>query len=273
MPPATTSRWISRCRSHASTYGTASAPKPTVRNCRSSVLASLTPRAYACLPVESASRAGPIRVRMPRCVPRRPSSPPPRRSPVPSLGALLALQLGVVELAGAPVAPAGRASRRRRARPGDPRHQCGRTRSPVPVERGPGAAGHGRGARRCCAAGTAGGRGPGRGASRRCCGRSTPPASRAGRRDVALLEQYAERGWSVRGRAPAGGGRARRSTRTSDRVEVRVVERYPDLAVLGRHAARAWGLAPSPTRSEPHVRVVTLVRSPTGWRVERVAAR
>lgn len=96
-------------------------------------------------------------------------------------------------------------------------------------------------------------------------------ASRAGRRDVALLERYAERGWSVRGVHPQVVA-AEALTRTSDRVEVRVVERYPDVAVEGLTQS-VPGERAGPDGPEPHVRVVSLVSSPTGWRVERVAAR
>ena len=95
--------------------------------------------------------------------------------------------------------------------------------------------------------------------------------SRAGRRDVALLEQYAERGWSVRGVRPQVVA-AEALTRTSDRVEVRVVERYPDVAVDAATQPEP-GDGSEPDASDSQLRVVSLVRSPTGWRVERVAAR
>lgn len=97
------------------------------------------------------------------------------------------------------------------------------------------------------------------------------PASQAGRRDVSLLERYAERGWSVRGVHPHVVA-AEASTRSSERVRIRVVERYPGVAVDGADGS-APGVATEPAAPGTHVRVVSLVRSPTGWRVARVAGR
>ena len=185
------------------------------------------------------------------------------------VGALLALQLGVVELGGAlPVAPAAGVAPA--PGPADDVRRQGADARAVPVEEVR--------ERRATVAAL--------GVLRRWDGRRAQAwtrgdpsllrplytaASRAGRRDVALLEQYAERGWSVRGVQPQVVA-AEALTRTSDRVEVRVVERYPDLAVDGvTPSVPADGAGPD--ASEPHVRVVSLVRSPTGWRVERVAAR
>lgn len=185
------------------------------------------------------------------------------------VGALLALQLGVVELGGAPpVAPAAGIA----PSPGPPddvRRQGADGRS-MPVEEV-------RERRDTVAALGVLRRWDGRRA--RAWARGEPSlltplytaTSRAGRRDVALLEQYAERGWSVRGVHPQVVA-AEALTRTSDRVEVRVVERYPDVAVDGvTPSVPREGAGPDDSTS--HVRVVSLVRSPTGWRVERVAAR
>lgn len=185
------------------------------------------------------------------------------------VGALLALQLGVVELGGAPPVVPAAGIARPAGPPDDPRRQgTGERAAPSEEVR----------ERRATVAAL--------GLLRRWDGdrarawtRGEPSllrplytaTSRAGRRDVALLEQYAERGWSVRGVRPQVVA-AEALTRTSDRVEVRVVERYPDVAVDG--VARSEPDDGSgPDGSEPHVRVVALVRSPTGWKVERVAAR
>ena len=84
------------------------------------------------------------------------------------------------------------------------------------------------------------------------------PGSEAGRRDVALMEMYAERGWSVRRVQPRVLA-AEALTRTRDRVEVRVVEHHPENAA-GTGTRRA------------QVRIVSLVRSAAGWRVDRVEA-
>lgn len=185
------------------------------------------------------------------------------------VGALLALQLGVVELAGAPpVAPSVGVA----PPPGPPdevRHDgAGQRAAPSEELR----------ERRATVAAL--------GVLRRWDGRRawawtrgepsllTPlytATSRAGRRDVALLEQYAEQGWSVRGTRPQVVA-AEALTRTSDRVVVRVVERYAAVAAEGVTPS-VPGKGAGSDRSEPHERVVSLIRSPSGWRVERVAAR
>ncbi len=77
--------------------------------------------------------------------------------------------------------------------------------------------------------------------------------SLAGRRDVALLERYAARGWSVDGTTPRILDAAL-ELRRDDRVRLRVTEAHPG------------------ARTRAQARVVTLVHSTTGWRVERVAA-
>ena len=267
MPPATTSRWISRCRSHASTYGTASAPKPTVRNCRSR--SSPRSRREPTLPCLWRARAGadPIRVRMPRCVPRCPSSPPPRRSPGPRRRAARAAA-GGRRARGA----AGRTGGRARSTPGP----SGRPAAPArPTPRGAGqevrerratvaalevlrrwdgrrARAWARGEPRCCGRSTARRRGPGGATSR--CSSSTPSA--AGR-SAGVRPQVVAAEALTRTPRPGGGAGGRA---------------LPRPAVHGRHAARSRGRCRA-RRLRPHVRVVTLVRSPTGWRVERVAAR
>ncbi len=73
----------------------------------------------------------------------------------------------------------------------------------------------------------------------------------AGQRDVALLERYAARGWSVEA-SPARIVSAGVELRGDDRLRLRVSEASP----AGRTRTQA--------------RVVTLVRSTTGWRVARV---
>lgn len=184
------------------------------------------------------------------------------------LGALLALQLGVVELGGAPPAVPAAGIARPPGPPDDPRRQ-GVVERAVPSEEV---------RERRATVAALGVLRRWDGARARAWTRGEPSllqplytaASRAGRRDVALLEQYAERGWSVRGVRPQVVA-AEALTRTSDRVEVRVVERYPDVAVDGMGQSEPED-GSGPDGSEPHVRVVALVRSPTGWRVERVAA-
>ncbi|QIK66029.1 hypothetical protein G7072_06470 [Nocardioides sp. HDW12B] len=75
----------------------------------------------------------------------------------------------------------------------------------------------------------------------------------AGRRDVALLERYVARGWTVDGTTPRIVDAAVEE-RAADRVRLRLSEADP-------------GAGP-----DLHARVVTLVRSTTGWRVGRVTA-